>query len=73
MDKPNEVAQLLRQDIALGVYPRGTRLPSRANLACHYEVSRDTMDRAVTLLVDEGLLICSTREGTYVTFIQRKV
>ena len=51
-----EVAQSLRQDVQAGFHPRGTYLPSEADLCARFRVSRDTIRRALASLAEEGLI-----------------
>lgn len=51
-----EVADRLRQDMQAGFHPRGTYLPSEADLCTRFKVSRDTIRRALAVLGEEGLI-----------------
>jgi len=51
-----EVADRLRQDMLGGFHPRGTYLPSEADLCARFRVSRDTVRRALASLAEEGLI-----------------
>ncbi len=51
-----EVADRLRQDMRAGFHPRGTYLPSEADLCARFKVSRDTIRRALAELGVEGLI-----------------
>jgi len=51
-----EVADRLRQDMQAGFHPRGTYLPSEADLCARFKVSRDTVRRALANLAEEGLI-----------------
>ncbi|MCJ7752648.1 MAG: GntR family transcriptional regulator, partial [Armatimonadetes bacterium] len=55
------VADRLRRDIVAGFYPRGTFLPSEADLCTRFEVSRGTLRRALADLARLGLV--SSRPG----------
>ena len=50
------VADRLRRDIVAGFYPRGTFLPSEADLCTRFEVSRGTLRRALADLAGLGLV-----------------
>jgi len=50
------VADRLRRDIVAGFYPRGTFLPSEADLCARFEVSRGTLRRALADLASLGLV-----------------
>jgi DNA-binding GntR family transcriptional regulator len=61
-----QVAGWLREDIELGAYAPGQRLPSIADLVQTYGVARDTAAKALRILVSEGLAETSQGMGTYV-------
>src|SRR5690606_5069469 len=56
----------LREDILRGRYSGDTRLPTEAELAAQYQVSRQTVRRAFHDLVSEGLVRRIPGRGTYV-------
>ena len=62
-----QVADDLRADIASGALGRGAKLPSEAEMADQYGVSRDTIRRATSELAGEGLLVILQGRGTFVT------
>ncbi len=55
----------LRQDIAEGAYPPGTRLPSKRQLAEELGLSLITVEHALALLADEGYAVPRQRSGFY--------
>ncbi len=61
-----DVAEQLRRRIGEQNLTSGTPIMSTRELAMHYNVSTLTADRAVTRLVDEGLLYRVKGSGTYV-------
>ncbi|PWI41060.1 GntR family transcriptional regulator [Streptomyces sp. ICBB 8177] len=61
-----EVAEALRARVRGGEWATGERLPSRARLAEEYGVGRNVTQRAVDLLIVEGLLEGRAGSGTYV-------
>ncbi len=61
-----DVAGDLRGRILAGEWPPGAKLPSRAALATEYRVGRNVTQRAVDLLIIEGLLEGRAGSGTYV-------
>ncbi|RMI34305.1 GntR family transcriptional regulator [Nocardia stercoris] len=67
-DRARQVADVLRQQIHAGTVTDA--LPSEAELAADYAVSRNTVREALGLLRDEGLIDRAPRVGTHVT--QRK-
>jgi GntR family transcriptional regulator len=60
------VADALRTRIGSGEWAVGDRLPSRAQLAHDYDVSRNVTQRAVERLIVEGLLEGRAGSGTFV-------
>ena len=56
----------IRADIASGVYPVHSRIPSEAELGESYQVSRVTVRKALAELTREGLLHRMQGKGTYV-------
>ncbi len=55
----------LRQDIAEGAYPPGTKLPSKRQLAEELGLSLITVEHALELLADEGYAVPKQRSGFY--------
>ena len=51
-----QLAQLLRKLIRTGQLGPGARVPSEPELADEHGVSRDTAQRALTMLAEEGLI-----------------
>ena len=62
-----EIAETIRQAIANGEYPRGSRLPTEAALAGSFGANRHTVRRAIALLRDEGLLNPRQGSGVFVS------
>jgi len=58
--------QSLREGIAGGRFPPGSRLPSERDLADRMGVSRPAVREAVKLLVGQGLIEVKPRRGVYV-------
>ncbi|GAA3732719.1 DNA-binding GntR family transcriptional regulator [Spinactinospora alkalitolerans] len=56
----------LETEIVSGAWPPGTRVPTEAELARTYGVSRVTVQRAVQELVQRGLVVRYRRRGTFV-------
>ena len=56
----------MRERITSGEYRAGDRLPSEAELCALYGVSRMTVRRAVTLLVQDGVVSTENGRGTFV-------
>lgn len=65
----------IKDDIDLGIWKIGQRLPSERDLADDFGVSRMTLRQAITLLVEEGVLTRKVGSGTYVasTRVQEKM
>ena len=65
----------IKDDIDLGIWKIGQRLPSERDLADEFGVSRMTLRQAITLLVEEGVLTRKVGSGTYVasTRVQEKM
>ena len=66
-----QVMEEIKEAIADGRYPAGSKIPSEPELSEMYSVSRITVRRAVEELVNQGLLTKRQGKGTYVT--QRKI
>ncbi len=58
----------LRNDIINGVYPRGTKLPSKRILAKECGVSVITSEHAYSILCDEGYIEARERSGYFVIY-----
>jgi DNA-binding GntR family transcriptional regulator len=61
-----QLANILRHQIATGVLRPGDRLPSEAQLCEQYGISPMTARRALTILLDEGLVTAARGRGTFV-------
>jgi GntR family transcriptional regulator len=61
-----QLADLLRQRIARGVYPPGSKVPSEPELTELYGVARNTARQAISLLTQEGVLTAQRGRGTFV-------
>ncbi|HPU51475.1 MAG TPA: GntR family transcriptional regulator [Burkholderiaceae bacterium] len=62
-----QLAELLRQRLARGVWTIGQKLPSLDELVREFGVARVTVRQAVELLAREGLLSPQAGRGTFVT------
>jgi GntR family transcriptional regulator len=62
-----QIAALIEAEVAGGVLTRGSRLPSERELCDRLGVSRVTLRRALSHLVEEGVLESSHGRGWYVT------
>ncbi|GGU65007.1 hypothetical protein GCM10010211_32640 [Streptomyces albospinus] len=57
-DRPQQIADWLRELIAVGAYPPGTQLPIRSVLARNLVSAEPPISAAIRLLIDDGTLIC---------------
>jgi GntR family transcriptional regulator len=65
-----QLAQLLRELIRSGDLVPGDRVPSEPQLARKYSVSRDTAQRALAMLADEGLITRRRGVGSIVASVE---
>jgi DNA-binding GntR family transcriptional regulator len=63
MPAHEQLAGVLRDEIAAGRYPVGSRLPSVAELESRFDVSPATLTRALRVLRDEKLIAYRQRRG----------
>lgn len=56
----------MRASILTGVFPPGGRLPSQAELSDHYGVARMTVQQALRILKDDGLVVSRQGSGMFV-------
>jgi DNA-binding GntR family transcriptional regulator len=61
-----QVASVLRARILTGAYQPGEKLPSGRVLGVEFGVARMTMQQAVRILRDEGLLVTRQGSGVFV-------
>jgi len=61
-----QMAAILRGKITSGELAPGTRLPSVLGLAGEYHVAQATVQKALALLKDEGLIVAYAGYGTFV-------
>jgi len=61
-----QLADQLRSDIRLELYPAGSRVPTEGALCRRYQVSRVTVRKALALLAEEGILESHQGKGTFV-------
>ena len=62
-----QLAEIMTHQIVSGKYPPGSRFPSVRELAAEAGVNPNTMQRAMTALEEQGLLICQRNTGRFVT------
>jgi len=63
-----QIYRLIREDIISGVYPYGTKLPSKRFVSEELGVSTVTVEHAYALLCDEGYVESRERSGFFVVF-----
>ena len=64
--KYQQVADILRREIAEGVFRDGQTLMTEEELRVRFDVSRQTIRQAIALLEDDGLVDRRRGSGTYV-------
>lgn len=62
-----QLADVMRQRIAKGAWPRGCTIPSIERLMEEFKVARVTVRQAIQLLAQERLLLPQRGRGTFVT------
>ncbi len=65
-DKFHALRAKLLADMAAGIFPPGSRIPSRAQLVRRYQYSRSTVDRVLASLIADRRLIGKRGSGTVV-------
>lgn len=63
-----QLYKLIRDDIVNGIYPLGSKLPSKRILSNECGVSTVTIEHAYALLCDEGYIESRERSGYFVIF-----
>ena len=58
----------MREDIVNGIYPYGTRLPSKRFIAAEIGISLVTVEHTYAILVDEGYVETRQRSGYFVIY-----
>ena len=58
-----QIVDILRRDVLKGVYPPGDPFPTVRSLAEEAAVNPNTMQKALCLLEEEGLLVCTSTAG----------
>ncbi|KAG1651141.1 Histidine utilization repressor [Nymphon striatum] len=61
-----KISELLSREIAAGIWPDGSRLPTEADLSAHLGVAIGTLRKALADLEDKQLLERIQGSGTYV-------
>lgn len=71
MKKYESIAAELGGEIKSGKYPSGAALPTEDRLTAMYGVSRQTVRRALSLLVEDGLIVKRQGSGSVVRPVHR--
>ena len=72
MNKYEEIAKDIYNDIASGKYEPGSQLALEKEMCAQYGVSRITVKRAVDELVKQGLVVKRRGSGTFVKGVQEE-
>jgi GntR family transcriptional regulator len=64
--RSQQIAAQLRAAIEDGTYPPGSKLPSQRDLAQQYNVARNTVDEALKILGQQGLITSEWGRGVFV-------
>ncbi|HEX9075168.1 MAG TPA: GntR family transcriptional regulator [Anaerolineae bacterium] len=65
-----QLAKILRNQVATGVFRPGDQLPSESQLVDRYLVSPMTVRRAINLLADQGVISTAQGRGTFVRGVE---
>lgn len=67
-DQPmyRQLSNIIRNNVASGLYEANHRIPTEMELSTKYDVSRVTVRKALEELVEEGILIRKQGKGTFV-------
>jgi len=64
-----QLAEILQQSMADGIFMPGDQLPSEAQIVKRYGVSPMTVRRAINSLIDQGYVVAEQGRGTFVKSI----
>lgn len=65
-----QLANILRHQVATGVFQPGDQLPSESQLVSRYAVSPMTVRRAINLLADQGVISTAQGRGCFVRGVE---
>jgi len=65
-----QLANILRRQVAAGIFRPGDQLPSEAMLCRSYQVSPMTVRRTINLLAEEGVVSTAQGRGTFVKALE---
>ena len=64
----HQIVTVVKRDIVSGVYSAGSKIPSIRDLAIQYEVTPNTIQRALQILEQEKLIYTERTNGKFVTW-----
>lgn len=62
-----EIARAIQREVEQGVFAPGSTVPGRVALASRFDVTRATIDRAMRVLIQRGVLVSRQGAGTFVS------
>ncbi|KUO49238.1 MAG: hypothetical protein APF76_02880 [Desulfitibacter sp. BRH_c19] len=65
-----QLVNIIKQQIASGIFRPGDQLPSESQLCSRYQVSPMTVRRAINILIDEKIATTTQGRGTFVRSIK---
>jgi DNA-binding transcriptional regulator YhcF (GntR family) len=68
-----QIKNKLKSDILSGVYKPGERIPTVRQIALDVSVNPNTVQRALFILEDEGLIVTEATTGKFVTEDEGKI
>ena len=68
-----QLYQQLRDDIVAGVFPYGSRLPSKRTIAHDTGLSLITVEHSFDILIDEGYIEAKERSGYFVSYREKEL
>lgn len=74
-DKPifMQLAELIKNEIINGKYHAGDKLPSVREFAFEFQVNPNTVQKALQILEDEGLIVTDRTNGKFVAENQKQI
>lgn len=69
---PVKIFRDMRNDIIVGAYPVGSRLPPERELVGKYKASRFAVREAIAMLTQNGFVVTHPQSGTYVRDFNRE-
>lgn len=63
------IAQAIKDDIFAGIYEQSQKLPSEKELGQKYGVSKMTIRKTISLLIDNGVIFAKPKSGYYINTI----